>query len=199
MSLAPAVVFPLAGYTLGSIPFGLLVARARGVDIRKVGSGNIGTTNVLRSQGKAMALLTLLLDVGKGFGPAFAAARVAGGTTAAVTGAACVTGHCFPVFLKGKGGKGVATGLGVFLALAPGAAVLALGVFIMVVAWKRYVSVGSMTAALLVPFGCLASGRALPTVAAAALAAALIVGRHYENVLRLLRGTERRVGEKAAA
>ena len=186
---------PVLGFACGSIPFGLLISRLRGVDLRAVGSGNIGATNVLRSQGKAWGILTLLLDAAKGFAPSWLAWS-AGPEIAALTGFAAVAGHCYSFFLKGRGGKGVATGLGVYLALAPAAVGIAAAVFVLTVAWKRFVSLGSLLAALTLPAATFGLRYPL-AISASALAAGVIIGwRHRDNVKRLLNGTENRLGAR---
>ena len=190
-------------YLLGSIPFGYLIVRLRGGgDVRETGSGGTGATNVTRRAGRAAGLLTLALDAAKG-AAAVALARYLlaedfGVNWWVVAAAlAAVVGHVFPVWLRFRGGKGVATGLGVFLSLAPLAVLCALPVFVLVVWVTRYVSLGSMTAAALLPlFVWLTGGRApdgegpRPVLLAAAAGAALIIFMHRANIGRLLRGTE---------
>jgi glycerol-3-phosphate acyltransferase PlsY len=188
-------------YLIGSIPIGFLVARAAGgFDIRGKGSGNIGATNVLRTLGPVPAVLTLLGDVAKGY-VAVRAAEVIGpepvwGAAGAVL---AIVGNCWPVFLRFKGGKGVATGLGAFLALTPRAILLAMAVWIVLAAAFRYVSLASILACVGLAIGAWLFGYTPMYAVAAACAAALIVWRHHENVRRLLSGTERRLGERASA
>lgn len=192
----------LAAYVVGAIPVGFLVARAFGVvDIRTHGSGNIGATNVLRTVGRVPALLTLMGDVAKGYlavvlGGALAGESPGGPAAAAV---AAVTGNCWSVFLRFRGGKGVATGLGAFLRLAPLATLPAMLVWLGVTATFRYVSLGSLMAAVCVPLGTLLLGYPLETVGATGLTSLVVVARHRENIARLLAGTERRLGERRAA
>ena len=186
-------------YLIGSIPVGFLVARAAGgFDIRGKGSGNIGATNVLRTLGPVPAVLTLLGDVAKGY-LAVRAAEVLGPEP--VWGAAgallAIVGNCWPVFLRFKGGKGVATALGAFLALTPRAILLAAGVWIVLMAAFRYVSLASIFGCVGLALGAWLFGYPPMYAAAAACASALIVWRHHENVRRLLSGTERRLGERA--
>src|SRR5277367_694945 len=141
---------PLAGYLLGSIPFGILLTRLfGGGDIRVAGSGNIGATNVSRVAGPAAGILTLLLDGLKGAAAVWLAARFASGsaTWMTVAGVAALVGHCYPVWLRFRGGKGIATGAGMFLALCWPAGLGAIGVFILVVLFSRFVSLGSIAAA----------------------------------------------------
>ena len=187
-------------YLIGSIPVGFLVARATGgFDIRGKGSGTIGATNVLRTLGPVPAVLTLLGDVAKGY-VAVRAAEVIGPEP--VWGAAgaliAIVGNCWPVFLRFKGGKGVATALGAFLALTPRAILLAMAVWLALAAAFRYVSLASILGSVGLAIGAWLLGYAPVYAAAAACAAALIVWRHRENVRRLVSGTERRLGERAS-
>jgi glycerol-3-phosphate acyltransferase PlsY len=193
-------------YLLGSIPFGFLLVRLRGGgDVRETGSGGTGATNVTRRAGKGVGLLTLLLDALKGVA-AVLVARAALGAGAwaewwvCAAAAAAVLGHVFPVWLGFRGGKGVATGLGVFLVLAPLATLCALAVFVAVVGLWRYVSLGSLAAACVLPLAVWSLGAAglsdraaAPVSALAALGGALIVFMHRANVGRLLRGEESRL------
>jgi acyl phosphate:glycerol-3-phosphate acyltransferase len=186
-------------YLFGSIPIGFLIARAAGgFDIRGKGSGSIGATNVLRTLGPVPAVLTLLGDVAKGY-LAVRVAEVIGPepTWGAFGAVLAIVGNCWPIFLHFKGGKGVATGLGAFLALTPRAILLAMAVWIVLTAAFRYVSLASILACVSLAPGVWLFGYAPMYVAAAACAAALIVWRHQENVRRLLSGTERRLGERA--
>jgi acyl phosphate:glycerol-3-phosphate acyltransferase len=187
-----------AAYILGSIPFGLILAKLFvGSDIRKAGSGNIGATNVARVAGPAAGILTLLLDAAKGATAVWLAGRFTdqSSTTMTLAAVAALLGHCFPVWLRFKGGKGVATALGVFLMLAPMAALGALLVFIIVsVAW-RYVSLGSVSAAAAMPllmYFLWAPGHAPPLVVdfGTLFASALVIVKHDANLQRLVDGTE---------
>lgn len=198
LTTAAGALLPAAAFLLGSIPFGLVLPRLRGVDIRKEGSGNIGATNVLRSQGKAMAATVLLLDAAKGVVPTLVAWKAGGPALAAASGTCAVLGHCFSIFLRGKGGKGVATGLGVFLALAPAAAAIGVAVFVAVVAWSRYVSLGSLVAAFAIPVAAAALGSPAAIVLAAVATALVIAWRHQDNIRRLLKGNEAKLGQRAA-
>ena len=181
----------LASYLAGSIPFGLLVARAAsGKDVRAVGSGNIGATNVARAAGRTAAAVTLFLDALKAFLPAVIAQRTLPEPWgAAVCGIAAVLGHCFPVWLRFRGGKGVATGLGVALALAPLSA--ACGALVWVVCYKllRISSVGSLTGAAVALLVAVATAPPW-SVAALAGVAAIVLVRHRSNLQRLLRHPE---------
>ncbi len=191
-----AIALLAAAFVVASIPFGYVVARLRGVDIRTVGSGNIGATNVLRSQGKAAGALVLLLDMGKGLAPVLAARALdAGALLPAAAAVAAVCGHCFSIFMKGRGGKGVATGLGAFLALAPRATLAALALFVAVVSASRYVSLGSMAAALVLPAAIALCGYGWRAAAAAAVTGLVIVARHRENIVRLVKGQESKLGQ----
>ena len=187
-----------AAYLLGSIPFGLILAKLlAGSDIRKSGSGNIGATNVARVVGPAAGILTLVLDVAKGAAAVWLAGRFTEQSSTAMTLAAVVAllGHCFPVWLKFNGGKGVATALGVFLMLSPLAALSALLIFILVsLAW-RYVSLGSVSAAAAMPllmYFLWAPGHAPPLVVdfGTLFASALVIFKHDANLQRLVDGTE---------
>ena len=191
----------LAAYLIGAIPVGFLVARvAGGTDIRRAGSGNIGATNVLRTLGTGPAVLTLLGDIVKGYLAVRAAGSIGPEAWAAAGGAvAVIAGNCWPVFLAFRGGKGVATGLGAFLALIPWAVGPAAVLWLAVTALSRYVSMASIIACLSLPVAALLLGYPRHAVVAAALAALIIVWRHRENIARLASGTERRLGERARA
>ncbi len=186
-------------YLLGSIPFGYLLVRfVRHEDIRAVGSGNIGATNVLRSGAKGLGVATLLLDLLKGYAAVLLARQLAPAhyTLAVAAAVAAVLGHVFPVWLRFRGGKGVASALGVFLALVPMAAVVALAVFLLVVLLSRYVSLASILAAAVMPVAAiaLAPERSPLVVAGFLFLSALIIARHHANIRRLLAGTENRFG-----
>ena len=191
----------LLAYLIGAIPVGLLVARAAGgVDIRRQGSGNIGATNVLRTLGPAAGIVTLLGDVAKGY----VAVAVAGwlGARPDWQGAGAVlavAGNCWSPFLRFRGGKGVATGLGAFLALAPWAIVPSAAVWVALLASFRYVSLASMLACLGLPLGVALLGYPWQSASAAGAAAAIILVRHRENLRRLMQGTESRLGQQAPA
>jgi glycerol-3-phosphate acyltransferase PlsY len=183
-----------AAYLLGSVPTGLLLARAfGGVDIRTKGSGNIGATNVYRTLGRKIGILTLAGDCLKGMLPVLAAnALHLPDLWIAAVGVAAFLGHIFPVFLGFRGGKGVATALGVFLAASPLAVLAALGVFIVVLAARRFVSLASITAAALMPaLSALIDGK--PMIVAMSLCiAAIVIYKHKDNIQRLRNGTENR-------
>jgi glycerol-3-phosphate acyltransferase PlsY len=190
-------------YLLGSIPFGYLLVRlSGGGDVRRTGSGGTGATNVSRRAGKRVGVLTLLLDALKGAAAVLLARALLGagdGWWVCAAGVAAVLGHVFPVWLRFRGGKGVATGLGVFLVLAPLATLCALAVFVVVVWLWRYVSLGSMAGAAALPLAVWALGAlgiggrpSAPVLAVAAAGAALIVLMHRANIGRLMRGEESR-------
>jgi glycerol-3-phosphate acyltransferase PlsY len=195
------VAILVGAYLLGSIPFSFLVARARGVDVRQVGSGNVGATNVMRSVGPAAGLLAFLLDSGKGALAAWLAQELAGAhvpesanVLPAAAAAIAVIGHVYPVWLGFRGGKGVATGAGAFLPIAPLAAGLAIVTFAVVLAATRYVSAASVAGAVMLAVLAFLT-QPNPAVALAALVCtALIVVRHRGNLERLRRGEEPRLG-----
>ena len=199
------LLFLFGAYLIGSIPTGLLIARLwGGVDPRSGGSGNIGATNVGRLMGKGPGLVTLAGDVLKGAAPPLLAGWVAAGSPAAsayiaLAGAGAVLGHIYPLFLGLKGGKGVATAAGVFLVLAP-LAVLAAGVLFGLLVWRwRYVSLGSVGAAAALPLGVWLLGGEAAYVVLAACVAALVIGRHRENIERLRAGREPHLGRRTEA
>lgn len=188
----------LLGYLLGAVPIGYLVGRAFGVDVRRVGSGNIGTANVLRAAGKWAAILTLFGDMLKGFVPVVLATVLVGSEwTHAAVALAAVVGHCWPVFLRFKGGKAVATGAGTSIGLAP---LVGLGLFAFwwaVVLVSRYTSLGAIAVMVVSPFAFALTGQPLPYVLYTIVGGALVLYRHRENARALLKGTERKVGQKA--
>ena len=201
--MAAAIV--IGAYLLGAIPFSYLVAKWRGIDVRTVGSGNVGATNVMRSAGVAAGLVAFALDAAKGAGAAVLAQWISGrhapesaDVWPALAAAAAVLGHVFPVWLGFRGGKGVATGAGAFLPLAPLAAGLAIATFAFVTAATRYVSLGSIVGAtLLAALAFLTQGN-LAISAAALFCSTLIVIKHRDNIRRLLRGEENRLGARKA-
>jgi len=189
-------LFPIASYLVGAVPFGLMVGRVAGVDVRSSGSGNIGATNVTRLLGKKLGLITLVLDCLKGFLPIFIASRLLHDgpyreLILLLCGVLAVVGHMFPVYLGFKGGKGVATGLGVFLFLSPVAIGISTVVFFGSVILTGFVSVGSLLASGLFPLWLWLSGESGGAIAAGAVIALLIWGKHHENIARLLKGQEK--------
>jgi glycerol-3-phosphate acyltransferase PlsY len=207
------VIVAIVAYLLGSIPFGYILVRLfRKEDIRLTGSGNIGATNVARSGAKGLGIATLILDAAKGYAAVkIGMAQYSGildymghymrevyllGAIAAIF---AILGHMYPIWLKFKGGKGVATGVGVFLALAPKAVGLVLVIFLIIVWFSRYVSLGSIVATAAFPvLAWLLYRKDTPYIVfiIAALGAFLIIAKHHQNIRRLLAGTEHRLGEK---
>lgn len=187
-------LFLTLGYFAGSFPTGVLLAKLRGVDLRATGSGNIGATNVARALGKKLGVLTLLIDAGKGLGPVLGA-QAAGLTPpfVAAVALACVAGHVFPVWLRFRGGKGVATAAGVFLGLAPLSTALAAGIYLLAVAQTRISSVGSLAATLSLPLWMLALGTEPVTIGLAGVLFAFILWTHRDNLRRLLAGSEHKL------
>jgi len=192
----------IAAYLLGSIPFGLIIARAHGIDLRSIGSGNIGATNVSRALGKRWAYICFLLDMLKGFGPIFLVSgfifsqtEIAGLVLSLSIGIAAILGHVFPIYLRFKGGKGVATTLGVLLATAWPVGLAAIGTWIATAAIFRYSSLAALIALAAAP--AYAWYFATPQHAIlAGLLAALAWTRHHENIRRLLKGEESKIGKK---
>lgn len=220
MSILSYAVIAVAAYLLGSIPTGYLAARAKGIDIRNVGSGNIGATNAMRALGKVAGIFVLLIDAFKGYAAcAFLAPLIFNWFAphssglfryfhdepvelqirfCAVAGIFVVLGHNFTCWLKFKGGKGVATSAGVFLALTPLALGIALGVWVIVFAVGRYVSVASMAAAVALPATVWLTPNGLALRLVTTALGLLVIARHKGNIERLSRGTERRFGAKTA-
>lgn len=207
MSGTTGLALVLSAYLLGSVSFSYLIVKIKeGKDVRAVGSGNAGATNVLRTSSLGAAVLTLVLDLTKGVA-AVLGTRLLEAPPPVVGGAAfaVVLGHVFPIFLGLRGGKGVATAAGALGALEPLAMLATLAVFMAVVAWKRYVSLGSIVAALVFPLLAWTGHRlgwipdVTPSVVIASAAiAVLVLFRHRSNLVRLRRGAEPRLGEKTA-
>jgi acyl phosphate:glycerol-3-phosphate acyltransferase len=207
--MSTLVLIAAASYLLGSIPFGYLLVRIfHGEDVRQSGSGNIGATNVSRKS-PALGVITLLLDALKGTAAAGLSYHLCAGLAwgdrpylaMAVAALFAVLGHMFPLWLKFRGGKGVATGLGSFIVIAPKAVVAAAGVFVVVVVIFRYVSLGSILAVasfLLFVVAMQAYGNSQLALALMSATSLLIIVKHYENIQRLLAGTESRLGAKRA-
>jgi glycerol-3-phosphate acyltransferase PlsY len=194
--LLPAAI----GYVLGAVPFAYVAGRwFAGVDVRQVGSGNVGAANVLRHTRWSVGLTVLALDMGKGALAAWAGAAL-GGHEGAVAGAiAAVTGHVYPVWLRFAGGKGVATAAGAFMFLSPPAALGAIAAFAVILWRTRYVSLASMAGALLLPVLAAFTDEPWPTVIAGTAAAALVLFKHRDNLGRLRDGTERRLSGGASS
>lgn len=195
---APLLLIAAAvlGYLLGSVPFGIVITRAMGLgDLRKIGSGNIGATNVLRTGNKPAALATLILDAGKGGIAVLIARAMVGEDAAQVAGLAAFLGHLFPVWLGFRGGKGVATYLGTLLALAWPLGLLACATWAVVAAIFRISSLSALVAAVLAPSFALLIGHA-ESAAVSAFMALLILIRHEANIRRMIAGTEPKIGKK---
>ena len=188
-----------AAYLIGSIPFALLLARRwGGHDLYRFGSGNIGAANVLRASGVRAGVVVAMLDVAKGAAGVLVAGRISNADHAgAIAGFAAVVGHIYPVWLRFRGGKGVATACGVFSVLAPAAVPPALLAFAAAVWATRYISVGSVLAALVLPPVAYVTGSPAAVAASATATAILIIFRHRSNLLRVRVGTERRIGARA--
>jgi len=193
-----SAILILGGYLLGSVPTGLLAGRAYGVDVRQVGSGNIGMANVLRAAGKAAAGITMIGDMLKGLVPVLTARLLVDSDwVVAAVALAALAGHCWPVFLRFKGGKGVATGAGTSIGLAP---VVGIGLFAfwwVVVLVSRYTSLGAIAVMVLSPVAFYLSGQPTPYVMYTIAGGALVLWKHRENARALLKGTERKIGQKA--
>ena len=191
------IIAAIIGYGLGSIPFGLLITRQAGLgDIRSIGSGNIGATNVLRTGRRELAAATLILDAAKGAAAVLLARYLLGGETAAlIAGVAAFLGHCFPVWLKFKGGKGVATYIGVLLAWAWLVGLIFCAVWLVIALAQRLSSLAALTAAATAPIFAYIFG-GLDMAVAAALLSLLLIFNHRANMQRLWTGTEPKIGSK---
>lgn len=207
MPLLTYLLVSVIAYLLGSIPFGYILVRLfLKEDIRSKGSGNIGATNVIRSGSKGLGALTFLLDACKGYAAVVLAAHLVDlswlapvnqQNAAALAALFAILGHVYTIWLHFKGGKGVATALGVFLALAPYAALASLAVFIVMVVLTRYVSLGSILAAFVFPIFAMVFPHALRTpllTAVIFIASIIVIAKHHQNIARLMRGTENRFG-----
>src|ERR1022692_1266787 len=191
--MIPLAVLAIA-YLLGAIPFGyLLVKWKTGADVRAAGSGNIGATNVMRTTGRAAGVVTLLLDIAKGYAAVWMAGRLTGQDALWMSAAALavMAGHAYPVFLGFRGGKAVASFVGAFLCLKPWAVAAETIIFVVVVIWTRHISMGSIVGAATLPLSVWLVMRApWPAVMAAAVAGAFVIYRHSSNIKRLRLGTE---------
>jgi glycerol-3-phosphate acyltransferase PlsY len=185
------------GYLAGSIPFAFLLARRRGIDLRHTGSGNVGAANVLRTSGVPNAVIAFVLDAAKGAVAVLVAQRLSMEPATPVAGGlASIIGHIYPVWLGFRGGKGVATAGGVFAVLTPAALGIAAAVFVLAIWVTRYVSVGSMAAAVTLAVTTAAMDGPAAVTVGSVIAAVIIVHRHRDNLARLVAGTERRVGQR---
>jgi glycerol-3-phosphate acyltransferase PlsY len=184
-----------SAYLIGSVPFALFLARRwGGGDLRQVGSGNLGAANVVRASGMTAGVVVALLDIAKGAVSVALAERLGGEGASALAGVAAIVGHVYPVWLRFRGGKGVATACGAFSLLTPTAMVPVFGIFVVTVWLTRYISLGSVLASVALPPIAYATGSPTPALGAAAAACVLIAFRHRSNLLRLRAGTERRIG-----
>lgn len=192
-----ALLIPFA-FILGSIPFGIIIAKVMGIDLKKIGSGNIGATNVLRALGKGPAALTLLGDILKGTA-AVAIGRYlsVGPAYEGIIGLSAILGHNFSLFLGFKGGKGVATSIGVLLIYSPQVAIFTLIIWVMVVLMTRYSSLGAIVAFGLLPVNVFLVDYSEMKLIISALITLLILLRHIGNIERLIKGTERKIGERS--
>lgn len=192
-SLTARLIIIAVAYLIGSIPTGLLLGRAYGIDVRKEGSGNIGATNLYRTVGRKVGIITLVCDCLKGMLPVLIVkASTFPPELAAWAGMAAFCGHVFSLFLKFKGGKGVATALGVFLALTPAAVAVAIALFALVMFFWRYVSLGSISAAAVMPLAVYLAGGSRTIFSVTLVISLIVIVRHRENISRLLSGTESR-------
>jgi acyl phosphate:glycerol-3-phosphate acyltransferase len=189
----------VAAYLVGSVPFALLLSRRWGArDLRRIGSGNLGAANVLRASGVTAGVLVAMLDILKGAVSVMLAQRLSGDTAgSAAAGVAAIVGHVYPVWLRFRGGKGVATACGVFSVLTPLAVPPALAIFIATVWVTKYISLGSVMASIALPVIAYVSAAPPSIVAASCTTSALIVLRHRTNLWRVRAGTERRLGVRA--
>jgi acyl phosphate:glycerol-3-phosphate acyltransferase len=189
----------VSAYLIGSVPSGYILGSLVGVDVTKSGSGNIGATNVARVLGKGRGAMTLVADAAKGWLPVFAALQMNLSLTMVIlAGTAAFLGHLYPVFFRFRGGKGVATAFGILLALTPFTVLLLLGIFALVVAASRIVSLGSITTASAAPVVLWLSSQPQAVVAMGGFIAVMIIWRHRGNIQRLLAGTEPRFGSASS-
>jgi acyl phosphate:glycerol-3-phosphate acyltransferase len=190
VNAAAAIVI---AYLLGSIPFAYLAGRARGIDLRKVGSGNLGAANVFRTLGRRMGIAVMAADIGKGAAAVLVAKALTGAPWPAVAAGAAMAGHIFPVWLRFKGGKGVAVGAGALIALMPLAAAILVGAWALIVIATRYTSVASMTGAILAVPVAWALGYPWSSIVFVSVAAVAVLVLHRGNLMRLVRGQELRI------
>ena len=191
--LVPVLI--VAAYLIGSVPTGYLLGKLCGVDVRTIGSGNVGATNVARAVGKSQGIIILIADAAKGYLPVFVALQLGQGSlTVALTAIAAFLGHLYPLFLNFQGGKGVATGFGALLALAPMATLVLVVVFALAVVATRIVSLGSLATAVAAPISLWLFHQQPVIVAMGCFLGAMVIIRHRSNIQRLLAGTEPRFG-----
>lgn len=198
MNLLLATGYWLLAFLIGSIPTGLLIAKNKGIDLRKVGSGNIGATNVLRAVGREAALLTLFGDITKGIIPVAIAKTLALDTlNTGIVGIAAILGHNFSLFLKFRGGKGVATSIGVLLAFSPYVSLLTITLWLLIAKWTKYSSLSSLIAFSLLPLSFYMLDYSNEKIIIAIVISFLVIIKHIANIKRLIQGTESKIGEKA--
>ena len=189
------ILLIFAAYVIGSVPTGYLLGKLRGVDVRTIGSGNVGATNVARTVGKSQGIMTLIADAAKGYLPVFTALQLGQDSlTVALTAIAAFLGHLYPLFLNFRGGKGVATGFGALLALAPVATLVMVVVFVLAVVATRIVSLGSLATAVAAPLSLWLFQQPPVIVATGCFLGAMVIMRHRANIRRLFAGTEPRFG-----
>lgn len=189
------IIVVIISYLLGSVPFAYIMIRLfKGIDIRKVGSGNVGSTNALRTAGKRVALATLLGDLLKGLAAAWIGLQTSGEMLAAVCVLAAVIGHCWPVFIGFKGGKGMATTAGAILLLMPKVFLFLAIIFVLIVFFSRYVSLASVSVAVLLPLTALFLSQPGSYLLVSVILTVLVIYRHRENIERLRNGNERKIG-----
>ena len=198
MTLTALLILAI-GYLLGAMPNGYLAGRwLKGIDLRQCGSGSTGATNVLRNVGKGPALVVFLLDVGKGVLAVLLAKQVGlNDWLQVLAGLAALAGHIWPVWLGGKGGKAVATGLGLFLGLAWPVGLASLGIFLAVISIFRIVSLSSVSAAMALPVLMMATHQNTASITVSVVAMLLVLWRHRSNIERLIAGTEPKIGQKS--
>ncbi|MFW0884662.1 glycerol-3-phosphate 1-O-acyltransferase PlsY [Candidatus Acidulodesulfobacterium sp. H_13] len=195
MIILSEIFYIIASYLIGSFPTSAVIARLKGVNLAAEGSGNLGATNVSRVIGRKFGIITLTVDTAKGFIPVFIAIKLfpASLILISIIIIAPVLGHCYSVFIKFKGGKGVATGLGVFLAISPEAVIIAFSIFLLILLFSKYVSLSSMVSAFFMPFLIFYTLKNIYIFAASSMVAILIIYKHYPNIKRLLSGTEHEI------
>ncbi|MGI6065021.1 MAG: glycerol-3-phosphate 1-O-acyltransferase PlsY [Bacillota bacterium] len=187
----------LLAYFLGAIPWAFLIAkRTKGIDIRQVGSGNVGFTNALRTIGKGPAFFVLVGDIGKGIAAVLIAKNFGSPTLAVLAGLIVVAGHNFSIFLGFRGGKGAAAGFGALLALVPGVALFAVLVWGIIVAITKYVSLATIIGALTVPIASILLNLDTAYIVFGVIGSAFVIFKHHSNISRLLNGTENKIGQK---